>query len=465
MNDERDDLAEYEIEDRIREQEERRKRIRQKRIQHVRRVRAAICFFGLAVCILVISLAVVGLKRSGKRRAEAKAAEVASAEAERVQAESESAAAEEERQAKWEAELPDVGAIYGISVNEVGWSHLFADNSYSMAPAGSYVTAIKATVHNQPEGMTGTIAYSVNLSGTGWLDWAEDGQDGGAPDQTQPLEAVCVKLTGELGQYYDVLYSVLQNGGWTEWVMNGEEAGQCGVGLRVDGIRMSIVKRVEGQTSYAGGIDPNRPMVALTYDDGPSASETPKILECLKANGGRATFFMVGQKAAGNMGLVSQMAEQGCELGNHTFDHKLMTKVDPSELASQLARTNQVVSDASGISPVLMRPCGGARSDVGMNVVGAISMPAIMWSVDTLDWKTRDTQSTVQAILDNVQDGDIILMHDLYEPTAAASQTVIPELVNRGYQLVTVSELASYRGGMLPGHAYSKFRPKKPEAP
>ena len=87
-------------------------------------------------------------------------------------------------------------------------------------------------------------------------------------------------------------------------------------------------------------------------------------------------------------------------------------------------------------------------------------MPAILWSVDTLDWKTRDAQSTIQTILDNVKDGDIILMHDLYSATADASEVVIPELVNRGYQLVTVSELASYLGRMIPGKSYSQFRPK-----
>ena len=215
-------------------------------------------------------------------------------------------------------------------------------------------------------------------------------------------------------------------------------------------------------SSYAGGIDPTKPMVALTYDDGPSATVTPVILEALKQHGGKATFFMVGKQAERNMGLVRQMTEQGCEVANHTYDHTLMTKVPPEELASQLARTNQVVSDASGVSPVLMRPCGGARSDAGMNVVGAISMPAVLWSIDTLDWKTRDVQSTVNAVLEKVKDGDIILMHDLYEATGEASKILIPELINRGYQLVTVSELASYRGGMLPGKTYSRFRPLTP---
>ncbi len=118
-----------------------------------------------------------------------------------------------------------------------------------------------------------------------------------------------------------------------------------------------------------------------------------------------------------------------------------------------------MVFNASGVTPVVMRPCGGATNDAGMVVAGTISMPAILWSIDTLDWRTKDAESTISAVLDHVRDGDIILMHDLYTATADASDVVIPELVNRGYQLVTVSELSSYRGGLLPGRSYSQFRP------
>lgn len=360
----------------------------------------------------------------------------------------------------WTNHLPDIGAMYGIYVNQVGWSHFFADNSYCMAPVNQFITAFRATVHNQPEDMTGTIAYRVNLSGSGWLDWVEDAGEGGSSQGAMPLEAVSMKLTGELGENYDVLYSVLQNQQWTDWMKNGEEAGVSGAGLRLDGIRISIVKKNEGGNTYAGNIDPTKPMLALTYDDGPSAHATPRILATLEEYNSRATFFMVGKQAEKRMDVVKKMEELGCEVANHTYDHTLMTKVPPEELASQLARTNQVVSDACGISPVLMRPCGGARSEAGMNIVGAISMPAVLWSIDTLDWKTRDAQTTIQTVLEQAKDGDIILMHDLYETTADASEVLIPELVNRGFQLVTVSELASYRGGMLPGHTYSRFRPQ-----
>lgn len=441
------------------EREIREMRARKARKMKLMRRRRQILLLGLlAICILtgVLVAAVSGAVR--KRKVEKAAMEAAALqESMSASAAEEESRAAEEKQA-YLASLPDMGAIYGIAVNGVGWSHFFADNSYSMAPANSYITAIRATLSGQPEGMSGTIRYRVNLSGTGWLDWQEDGNEAGDSAGSAPLEGIAMELTGDLGTYYEVLYSVLQDSQWTDWVSDGTEAGAVGVGLHVDGVRISVVKRT-GSEVYAGNIDPNRPMVALTYDDGPSPTVTPRILKCLQDNGGRATFFMVGQKVIKSPDVLKEMVAQGCEVANHTFDHTLMTKVSPTDLANQLVATNQAVSDACGISPVLMRPCGGAKTDAGMNIAGAISMPAILWSVDTLDWKTRDASQTIQTVLENVKDGDIILMHDLYDATGDASETIIPELVSRGFQLVTVSELASYRGGMIPGKSYSQFRP------
>ena len=441
------------------EREIREMRARKARKMKLMRRRRRILLLGLlAICILtgVLVAAVSGAVR--KRKVEKAAMEAAALqESMSASAAEEESRAAEEKQA-YLASLSDMGAIYGIAVNGVGWSHFFADNSYSMAPANSYITAIRATLSGQPEGMSGTIRYRVNLSGTGWLDWQEDGNEAGDSAGSAPLEGIAMELTGDLGTYYEVLYSVLQDSQWTDWVSDGTEAGAVGVGLHVDGVRISVVKRT-GSEVYAGNIDPNRPMVALTYDDGPSPTVTPRILKCLQDNGGRATFFMVGQKVIKSPDVLKEMVAQGCEVANHTFDHTLMTKVSPTDLANQLVATNQAVSDACGISPVLMRPCGGAKTDAGMNIAGAISMPAILWSVDTLDWKTRDASQTIQTVLENVKDGDIILMHDLYDATGDASETIIPELVSRGFQLVTVSELASYRGGMIPGKSYSQFRP------
>lgn len=442
----------------MRERARRRQEARRRRHRKVMMMRAALFVAVLAVCSGTGLL--VGHLGKSKREKALVAAAMSREEENRISGGSESAEPETEAPKARRTEVPELDAIYGIHVYGSGWSHFLADDAYCMAPVDKYVTAVRATLRNQPEDMTGTITYNVNLSGRGWLGWVEDAATAGDPDGEMPLEAISVKLTGELSEYYDVLYSVLQDGGWTDWVRNGEEAGVSGAGLRVDGIRLSVVKKQEGGISYAANIDPSKPMVALTYDDGPSAKNTPRILATLKENNVRATFFMVGKQAAKNTGLVAQMVEQGCEVANHTYDHTMMSKVDPVELTRQLEMTNQVVADASGVSPVLMRPCGGERNDAGMNAVGSISMPAILWSIDTLDWKTRDAQNTVNTVLEQVKDGDIILMHDLYEATAQASETIIPELIRRGYQLVTVSELASYRGGMLPGRTYSRFRPK-----
>ena len=111
---------------------------------------------------------------------------------------------------------------------------------------------------------------------------------------------------------------------------------------------------------------------------------------------------------------------------------------------------------ATGANASICRTPGGS---VNSTVRSAVGMPIIMWSIDTIDWKTRDTWSTVNIVLNNVRDGDIILMHDIHSPTIAAAEILIPELVARGYQLVTVSELAQYKGiQMQNGQVYSSFR-------
>ncbi len=438
------------------EREKRRKDLKKKRNQQVRIMRWAFVA-GILVLCAGIGVMVGSLGRSTRKMQSVQAAVDVTTVPEQTPAPS----TEEETAAfiRQREDIPDIGAIYGIYVQGIDWSRNYADNTYCMAPAGNYVTAIRATINNQPADMTGTIEYTVNLSGSGWLDWTENSQTAGLENTEAPLEAVSMRLTGDLETYYDIHYSVLQDNAWSDFVQNGAEAGISGAGKRVDGLRVSIVKKVAGQPSYAGGIDPNKPMVALTYDDGPAGAVTPRILELLKANNAKATFFMVGSQVAKSMGIVKQMNEQGCEVANHTYNHKMMNKIAPAELKHQLELTNQIVSDACGQSPILMRPCGGFKTPDGMAQIGLLSMPAIMWSVDTRDWKTRDAESTIQVIRENVRDGDIILMHDLYSTTADASEVIIPELIAQGYQLVTVSELASYRGGMLPGVSYKEFRP------
>ena len=351
---------------------------------------------------------------------------------------------------------------YSVSVVQQGWSAATADNHLCAAGAGLWTTAMKANLINIPEGAQVGIRYQVNLSGSGWLDWSEDGAEAGGSSGSMPLESIRMELTGSSAASYDLYYRVLQNGSWTDWAANGAASGVEGAGLRVDGIRASITAKGAGVpadiVAPSTAIDPSRPMIALTFDDGPKTSVTSRILDSLEANGGKATFFMLGSNVNANAGVIKRMVAQGCEVANHTHDHKYISKLSADGIISQVGSTNQKIASICGVSPVLMRPPGGYIDSNSLSVLGTMGMPAIMWSIDTRDWQHRNAQRTIDTVLSQVKDGDIILMHDIYSTTADAAVVLIPELTARGYQLVTVSELAAYRGGAAPGHKYSQFR-------
>lgn len=186
-------------------------------------------------------------------------------------------------------------------------------------------------------------------------------------------------------------------------------------------------------------------MVALTFDDGPYSPVTNRILDELEIVGGHATFFIVGNRASTYSDCVLRELELGCELANHTWSHPNagLTTLSYADVVDQIVSCNNELYRIAGVKPSVMRPVGGSYND---SVAAAVDMPIIIWSLDTQDWKYRDADHIVNAILNNVSDGDIILMHDLYTSTAEAMEIVIPELVARGYSLVTVSELAEYKG-------------------
>ena len=193
-------------------------------------------------------------------------------------------------------------------------------------------------------------------------------------------------------------------------------------------------------------IDPGKPMVALTFDDGPFPKSTESILDTLKAHDAVATFFVLGNRVSVNGALLSRMLSEGSEIGNHSFNHKQLTTLTLEELQKEIYRTQEAIKEVTGYEPVVMRPTYGSYDE---DLRDGVDMPMILWSLDTRDWENRDAGYVCKKVLENVEDGDIILMHDIYVSTANAVKTIVPELKSRGYQLVTVSELHEAKGVAL----------------
>lgn len=213
-------------------------------------------------------------------------------------------------------------------------------------------------------------------------------------------------------------------------------------------------KKGELVSKKESSIDPKKPMVALTFDDGPG-KRTGELLAQLEKYNAHATFFMLGQKVSSYPDVVKKMKEIGCELGNHSYSHQNLAKASVAGITDELGKTNAGIAQIAGEGATVMRPPYGAISDTLKATVG---MPMILWNIDTLDWKTRNAQKTIETTMNNVDDGDIILLHDIHTESVDAALKLIPMLEKEGYQLVTVSELAAAKGVTLEnGGRYTDF--------
>lgn len=237
---------------------------------------------------------------------------------------------------------------------------------------------------------------------------------------------------------------------------NGSEAQDVNNETEAEGQQETTSQESQEQAPAGRQIDPSRPMVALTFDDGPFAPVGNQIMDCLAQYGGKATFFVVGSRVSSYKAEMQRMVAEGHEIGNHTHEHKNLTKLNGAQIQSQINLCNDVVQAACGVRPGLVRPPGGAKNST---VLANAQAPVIMWSIDTRDWKTRNAAKTVNAVMSQVRDGDIVLMHELYSQSGAAALEIIPRLTEAGYQLVTVSEMAALRGGAAPGGVYFHFYP------
>lgn len=192
---------------------------------------------------------------------------------------------------------------------------------------------------------------------------------------------------------------------------------------------------------YNKVIDKDKKQVALTFDDGPNYN-TNKVLEVLKEYNVPATFFVLGSKINKNESILQRIADNGHEIGNHTYNHKILTRLKEEEILKEIEDTNNKIYEVTGNYPKLLRPSYGIVN----NTVKKLSeYPIIIWDIDTLDWKYHNSKKIAKRVLSKVEDGDIILMHDVYSSTANALKILIPELQKNGYIFVTVSELFYYK--------------------
>lgn len=195
--------------------------------------------------------------------------------------------------------------------------------------------------------------------------------------------------------------------------------------------------------------------IALTFDDGPGPY-TNRLLDCLEANNAKATFFVLGQQIDSYPDTILRAYQMGCQIGNHTYDHSNLTKLTLKEAKKQITSTNKKVKAITGKSSWVVRPPGGNYNDA---VIKKINQPIITWSLDTRDWESQSAEAVIEKVLNEVEGGDIVLLHDIHISTVEAAEILIPTLKSLGYDLVTVSELAKSAGvsTLKRGSVYRSF--------
>lgn len=205
-----------------------------------------------------------------------------------------------------------------------------------------------------------------------------------------------------------------------------------------------------------GSYNPNkrRPMLALTFDDGPG-KYTDTLLQCLEENNAHATFFMLGSCVELYPDSVKKMVEIGCEIGSHSWDHPQLTSIGIDQVAQQFSETDRVLIEACGQAATVARAPYGAANQ---NIFATVGKPFFMWSMDTLDWSLLNASAVYDSVLNgDLTDGSIILMHDIHETSVQAALDIIPALIEQGYRLVTLSELADAKGVDLQNAEYTDF--------
>ncbi|MGP4023765.1 polysaccharide deacetylase family protein [Actinomadura sp. 3N407] len=194
--------------------------------------------------------------------------------------------------------------------------------------------------------------------------------------------------------------------------------------------------------------------LALTFDDGPAES-TGQLLDILASRNVRATFFLIGENVAKHPALVRREHEAGHEIADHSYTHADLGRASRKKIISELTRTQEAIRRASGVTPDMLRPPYGSTSERLAGITRRMGMSQVLWTVDPLDWRHRDTEGIERRVLNSVKPGQIVLLHDIHPTTVRAVPKIIDRLAAKGYVFVTVSEL--FGGKLTPGKEYTQL--------
>ena len=205
-----------------------------------------------------------------------------------------------------------------------------------------------------------------------------------------------------------------------------------------------------------GTYDPSqhKTRIAFTFDDGPG-EYTDELLDCLEENNAHATFFMLGQNVGSWESTVQRMADIGCEIGSHSWDHPNLYDLSMDSVAKEFSDTDAALEKACGQKASVARAPYGNWSD---DIISTVGKPFFTWSLDSMDWSYLDVNKDYDAVMNgDLTDGSIILMHDIHGPSVDAALRLIPDLIAQGYKLVTVSEMAAAKNVTLQPAKYAEF--------
>lgn len=185
-------------------------------------------------------------------------------------------------------------------------------------------------------------------------------------------------------------------------------------------------------------IDKNDKIVALTFDDGPNSKYTEKILDYLESKNIVATFFVLGINLKGNNNILNRMVKIGCEIGNHGYNHQQLAFLKDKEITRQISYVDNYVRNATGFSIRAVRTPYGEKNN---RIIKLINRPIVLWSIDSEDWILKDEKKIANKVLNEIDSGSIILLHDIFDFSYEATILIVESLLAQGYKFVTVSQM------------------------